>query len=106
MNSAPITHGLDDGAEPPPFPPRPGRVVALPAFASLGGGTRLFAAEAAAALAATATRRAVAVGLRLLPQRRHPGLLVAERRGGRLPVQEDPPAAGAAQGHGPGARRP
>ena len=50
--------------------------------------------------------RAVAGGLRLLPQRRHPGLLVAERRGDRLPVQADAPAAGAAQGPDPGPRRP
>ena len=34
--------------------------------------------------------RAVAGGLRLLPQRRHPGLLVAERRGDRLPAQAGP----------------
>ena len=67
---------------------------------------RLLAAEGGRRPGRDRHGRAVAGGLRLLPQRRHPRLVVAERRGDRLPVQADPPAAGAAQGPGPGPRRP
>ena len=66
-----------------------GACIALPAFASLGtpgcwppdGGRRP---------GHDRLGRAAADGLRLLPQRRHPGHLVAERRGGRLPAQAGP----------------